>query len=75
MTGVRGRGLLVAAVLEEPLSAGSVAAAALARGLVVNAVAPNALRLAPSLLVTDAELEEAASILGGALEHELAAAR
>ena len=31
----------------------------LERGLVVNAVTPTALRLAPSLLVTDAEIDEA----------------
>ena len=33
------------------------------RGLVVNAVTPSALRLAPSLLVTDAEIDEAVAIL------------
>ena len=33
------------------------------RGLVVNAVTPTALRLAPSLLVTDAEMDAAVAIL------------
>ena len=41
-------------------------AAALARGLVVNAVTPTALRLAPSLLITEAELDEAVALLAQA---------
>jgi predicted acetylornithine/succinylornithine family transaminase len=66
ITGVRGLGLLLAAELAEPV-AKDVAARALEAGLVVNAVTDNALRLAPSLLVTDDEIAEAASILGGVL--------
>jgi len=62
VTSVRGRGLLLAAELAGRPSK-DVAAAALARGLVVNAVTPTAIRLAPSLLVTDDELDEALSIL------------
>jgi acetylornithine/N-succinyldiaminopimelate aminotransferase len=62
VTSVRGRGLLLAAELAGRPSK-DVAAAALARGLVVNAVTPTAIRLAPSLLVTDEELDEALSIL------------
>ncbi len=60
---VRGQGLLIAAELEEGKDAGQVAAAALAAGLIVNAVTPTALRLAPSLLVRDAEIDRAAGIL------------
>ena len=60
---VRGIGLLLAAELAEGLDAKQVAADALAAGLVVNAVTPTALRLAPSLLVTDEEIDEAVGIL------------
>jgi predicted acetylornithine/succinylornithine family transaminase len=67
---VRGMGLLVAAELEpvEGRGAGEVAAAALEAGLVVNAVTPTALRLAPSLLVSDEEIDEAVAILAKVLE-------
>jgi acetylornithine/N-succinyldiaminopimelate aminotransferase len=64
---VRGIGLLVAAELAEGRDAKAVAAAALDAGLVVNAVTPTALRLAPSLLVTDDELDEGVAILGKVL--------
>ena len=64
---VRGLGLLVAAELEGDRPAAEVAAAALGAGLVVNPVTSSALRLAPSLLVRDAEIDEAAAILGRAL--------
>ena len=60
---VRGLGLLLAAELEEGKEAGPVAAAALDAGLVVNAVTPTALRLAPSLLVSEDEIDEAVAIL------------
>ncbi len=59
---VRGRGLLLAAELDGP-TARDVAAAALELGLVVNAVTPTAIRVAPSLLVTEAELDEALAVL------------
>jgi acetylornithine/N-succinyldiaminopimelate aminotransferase len=62
ITGVRGLGLLLAAELAEP-NAKDVAARALEAGLVVNAVTDGALRLAPSLLVSDEEIAEAAGIL------------
>ncbi len=60
---VRGLGLLVAVQLEQEKDAGRVAAAALQSGLIVNAVTPTALRLAPSLLVTAEEMDEAVAIL------------
>ncbi|MHB1446141.1 MAG: acetylornithine transaminase [Acidimicrobiales bacterium] len=63
---VRGRGLLLAAVLAEPRSA-EVAAQAMENGLVVNAVTPDAIRLAPPLLVTEDEIDEAVSLLGAAI--------
>jgi acetylornithine/N-succinyldiaminopimelate aminotransferase len=64
---VRGLGLLVATELEEGKRAGPVAAAALEAGLVVNAVTPTALRLAPSLLVSEDEIDQAVAILGTVL--------
>jgi predicted acetylornithine/succinylornithine family transaminase len=60
---VRGVGLLVAAELDADIEAGPVALACLEAGLVVNAVTPTALRFAPSLLVTDDEIEAAVAIL------------
>ena len=60
---VRGLGLLLAAELGEPGAAPEVAARALSAGLLVNAVTPSALRLAPSLLVSDAEVDQAVAIL------------
>jgi acetylornithine/succinyldiaminopimelate/putrescine aminotransferase len=65
---VRGQGLLVAAELSEGKDAGRVAASALDAGLVINAVTPTALRLAPSLLVSEEEIDRAVAILGEALD-------
>jgi predicted acetylornithine/succinylornithine family transaminase len=64
---VRGPGLLIAAELEPGTEAAPVASACLHAGLVVNAVTPTALRFAPSLLVTDDEIEAAVAILGAVL--------
>jgi acetylornithine/N-succinyldiaminopimelate aminotransferase len=66
VTEVRGRGLLLAAQLEGPV-AGAVATAALERGLLVNPVRPDAVRLAPPLLVEEREVDEAVSLLADAL--------
>ena len=63
VVGVRGLGLLLAAELEPGRSAKAVYEAALARGLVTNAVTPSALRLAPPLTVSDGEIDEAVAIL------------
>jgi acetylornithine/N-succinyldiaminopimelate aminotransferase len=60
---VRGAGLLLAAQLAQP-RAKEIAAAALDAGLLVNPVRPDALRLAPPLLVSEAELDTALEILG-----------
>jgi predicted acetylornithine/succinylornithine family transaminase len=64
---VRGLGLLIAVELEDGKGAMPVAAAALDSGLVVNAVTPSALRLAPSLLVSETEMDEAVAILDRAI--------
>ncbi|HVL04299.1 MAG TPA: acetylornithine transaminase [Acidimicrobiales bacterium] len=63
---VRGLGLLLAAELDGP-HARRVTDDALDRGLVVNAVTPTAVRLAPPLLVSGAEIDEALSILAEVL--------
>ena len=67
---VRGLGLLLAVELDPGLASAAVARDCLDHGLVVNAVTPTALRLAPSLLVTDDELGEAVTILRGALDRQ-----
>ncbi len=64
---VRGQGLLVAAELVT-LPARQVADAAREAGLLVNPVTDTAVRLAPSLLVADAEIDEAVSILASVLD-------
>jgi predicted acetylornithine/succinylornithine family transaminase len=60
---VRGAGLLLAVELRPGTDAVAVARACLHRGLVVNAVTPTALRLAPSLLVSEAEMDAAIAIV------------
>lgn len=55
---VRGRGLLLAVVLDADRAA-AVTAAALAEGLIVNNVQSNAIRFAPPLTVTAGEVAEA----------------
>lgn len=64
---VRGRGLLLAAVLEDDLSASEVNRACLGSGLVANAVTQTALRFAPPLTVSEGEIAEAVSILAAAI--------
>jgi acetylornithine/N-succinyldiaminopimelate aminotransferase len=59
---VRGAGLLLAAQLSEP-TAKEIAAAALEAGLLVNPVRPDAIRVAPPLLVSDQEVDAALAIL------------
>ncbi len=63
---VRGRGLLLGAVLAAPV-APAVTRAALDAGLVVNAPRPDVLRLAPSLLVSDEEIDQAVGVLADVL--------
>ncbi len=70
ITGVRGAGLLLGAVLAEPV-AGAACAAVLERGLVLNAPRPDTLRLAPPLTVTDEEIDEAVQLLDEALAATL----
>lgn len=59
---VRGRGLLNAVTLTRPC-AHAIVDWALEQGLIVNAVRPNAIRLAPPLIVSAGQIAEAVSIL------------
>jgi len=66
VSGVRGLGLLLAVELTGGRSA-EVATELLDQGVVVNAVTPTALRLAPSLLIDDAELDHAVTAIAAAI--------
>ncbi len=75
---VRGLGALIAVELDTDrlgaATAATVAADLLASGVVVNAVTPSALRLAPSLLVTDDELRHGADAIAASLGAAIAIA-
>jgi len=60
---VRGSGLLVGVGLSQPIAA-AVSAEALSRGLIINAPNESSLRIAPPLIVSDAEIDTFLSILG-----------
>ena len=62
INGVRGRGLLQAVLLAEPI-APALVDAALAAGFVVNAPRPDVLRLAPPLIISPAELDSFVAVL------------
>jgi acetylornithine/N-succinyldiaminopimelate aminotransferase len=66
--GVRGRGLLLGLVLDAPVAA-EVVAACRDRFLLVNAVAPDVVRLAPPLTVSRQEVDQALAVLREALER------
>ena len=63
----RGAGLLIGIVLSKP-AASEVAATALQLGLIVNAANDSTLRIAPPLIIGDAEITEFVSLLTQALE-------
>jgi acetylornithine/succinyldiaminopimelate/putrescine aminotransferase len=65
---VRGLGLLLGVELGRG-DARAVVVRCLEQGLIVNAVTDSALRLAPSLLVSEGEIDEAVDILGRSLEQ------
>ena len=69
---VRGKGLLLGAVLAREF-AGPACQEALQGGLVCNAPRPDVLRFAPSLLVSDDEIDRALAILGRILARLTAA--
>ena len=67
ISGVRGAGLLRAIVLSADV-ASVVAERALEAGFIINAPTPNALRLAPPLVVTDAQIDSFVATLPDLLD-------
>jgi acetylornithine/N-succinyldiaminopimelate aminotransferase len=67
VTEVRGRGLLLGVGLERPL-APAIAAAALERGLIINAATESSIRLAPPLIIGDGEIERFLTLFSASLE-------
>ncbi len=65
--GVRGKGLLIGVGLSEPV-AGHVVAEAMRGGLIVNAANDSTIRLAPPLIIGDAEVDEFIARFTGALD-------
>lgn len=64
---VRGQGLLLAAELAPGIESAGVYARALQAGLVANAVTPTAIRFAPPITVSTAEIDEAVAIFAKAV--------
>ena len=63
ISGTRGRGLLRAVTFERPIAA-AVATQARDAGFIINAVAPDAIRLAPPLIIGRPEVDAFVSALG-----------
>jgi acetylornithine aminotransferase len=68
LTEVRGKGLLLGLVFDRPI-AKDIESAALHLGLLINAVRPNVIRLAPPLNISRAETLEAVQILQSAIRQ------
>jgi acetylornithine aminotransferase len=68
ITGVRGRGLLQAVILDKPVAL-AVVDAALEAGFVINAPRPDVLRLAPALIISAAELDRFINVLPSLLDQ------
>jgi len=68
ITDVRGQGLLIALEFSDE-TAQDVVMACLNKGLLVNKVKPNAIRLMPPLIITENEVDEAAGILKSVFEE------
>jgi acetylornithine/N-succinyldiaminopimelate aminotransferase len=68
ITGVRGRGLLQAVILDKPV-APAVVDAALVAGFVINAPRPDVLRLAPALIISATELDRFINVLPSLLDQ------
>jgi acetylornithine/N-succinyldiaminopimelate aminotransferase len=67
---VRGRGLLRGVVLRAPAAKG-VEAAARDAGFLVNAAAPDVIRLAPPLVITEEQIDDFLAALPGVLDKSL----
>jgi acetylornithine/N-succinyldiaminopimelate aminotransferase len=68
ITGVRGRGLLQAVILDKPVAL-AVVDAALEAGFVINAPRPDVLRLAPALIISAVELDRFIDVLPTLLDQ------
>jgi len=68
--GVRGRGALLGVVLTAPVAA-ALEAALRSAGFLTNAVAPDVLRLAPPLVLTDAQVDGFVAALPTALDSSM----
>jgi acetylornithine/N-succinyldiaminopimelate aminotransferase len=71
VSGVRGRGALLGVVLTAPVAA-AVEAQLRTAGFLTNAVAPDVVRLAPPLVLTDAQIDAFVAALPAALDAALA---
>ncbi len=73
---IRGRGLLLALELDDECLVGStakeIASECLDGGLIVNAITPSALRIAPPYIVSDQEIDEAVATLANVLTSRMA---
>ncbi len=67
VAGVRGRGLLLGIGLTEPI-AGAIVAEAMRAGLIVNAANDSTIRMAPPLIIDDADVDEFAERFTHALD-------
>lgn len=67
VAGTRGRGLLIGIALTEPVAT-QVTAAAMRAGLIVNAANDSTIRMAPPLIIGDAEIDEFADKISRALD-------
>lgn len=74
VAGVRGRGLLIGIALTEPIAT-RVAAEAMRAGLIVNAANDSTIRMAPPLIIGDAEIDEFAERFSRALDAVASAHR
>jgi acetylornithine/N-succinyldiaminopimelate aminotransferase len=74
ISGVRGQGALLGVVLTAPVAA-ALEAQLRAAGFLTNGVAPDVVRLAPPLVVTDAQLDAFIAALPAALDKALETAQ
>jgi acetylornithine aminotransferase len=64
VTQVRGRGLMVACDIAQPLEAPAVVQRGLAQGLLLNATGPHTLRFLPPLVCSEQEIDTLVEKLG-----------
>ncbi|MFW6156642.1 MAG: aminotransferase class III-fold pyridoxal phosphate-dependent enzyme, partial [Armatimonadota bacterium] len=65
---IRGKGLLLGLELSSPV-ARELAAECFERGLVLNAIGTDILRLAPPLMISESQCEQAVETIAGVLEE------